>query len=108
MKLSVPAIMEGAIKTVSTQLDPTTALAIMDGVNLTMAKPAQVCMELIHACDMIILICVDINECSSDNAHGGCQHFCYNTAGSYYCTCVNGYELSSNGKTCIGMELIHA
>ena len=47
--MSVPAIMEGAIKTATTQLDPTTALAIVDGVNQTTAESAQVCMELIHA-----------------------------------------------------------
>ena len=104
--MSAPAIMEDASKTVSTQLGPTTALAIVDGVNQTMAESAQVCMELIHACDMIILICVDINECSSNN--GGCQHNCYNTAGSYYCTCNTGWELSSDGQTCMGMEHIHA
>ena len=48
-------------------------------------------------------ICVDINECSSNN--GGCQHNCYNTVGSYYCTCNTGWVLSSNGQTCTGMSL---
>ena len=44
--MSVPAIMEGAAKTVTTQLDPTTALATLDGCYQAMAKPAQVCRSL--------------------------------------------------------------
>ena len=27
---------------------------------------------------------------------------CVNTAGSYYCSCISGFTLSSNGRTCIG------
>ncbi|XP_078693848.1 uncharacterized protein LOC144923323 isoform X2 [Branchiostoma floridae x Branchiostoma belcheri] len=39
----------------------------------------------------------DINECLTNN--GGCQHDCVNTAGSYYCTCRDGYLLSQ-GHNC--------
>ena len=42
----------------------------------------------------------DIDECSDNN--GGCQHNCTNTEGSYYCTCVNGYDLV-NSIDCIGI-----
>ena len=41
--MTVPsAIMEDASKTVTTQMDPTTALATLDGCYQAMAKPAQV------------------------------------------------------------------
>ena len=48
----------------------------------------------------VMTILADINECSSNR--GGCQHYCHNTAGSYYCTCRTGYRLSSNRRSCIG------
>ena len=42
----------------------------------------------------------DVDECQSSN--GGCTHNCNNTIGSYYCSCYEGYELSSDNHTCIG------
>lgn len=44
---------------------------------------------------------VDTNECYG-TAHG-CQHNCINTHGSYHCTCISGYTLSSNLKSCLGV-----
>lgn len=41
--------------------------------------------------------CNDIDECALGNT--GCE-FCQNTVGSYECTCPDGYELSSDQKTC--------
>ncbi|KAI8515705.1 hypothetical protein Bbelb_065180 [Branchiostoma belcheri] len=34
----------------------------------------------------------DINECARSN--GGCSHMCVNTAGSFHCSCPDGYQLS--------------
>ena len=42
----------------------------------------------------------DINECIQ--GLDGCEHNCTNTNGSYYCTCINGYELETDNHTCIG------
>ena len=43
--------------------------------------------------------CLDIDECSDNN--GGCDHNCVNRAGSYHCTCDNGYDLVNTTK-CVG------
>ena len=42
----------------------------------------------------------DINECDSNN--GGCDHRCVNEPGSFRCECRTGFDLASNGTTCIG------
>jgi hypothetical protein len=34
--------------------------------------------------------CADIDECSENN--GGCDHRCFNTPGSYLCSCQAGYK----------------
>ena len=39
-------------------------------------------------------IITDINECSDNN--GGCNHYCNNTIGSYYCSCKEGYQLTED------------
>ena len=31
-----------------------------------------------------------------------CDQICTNTQGSYSCSCVSGYRLSSDGKSCLG------
>lgn len=47
----------------------------------------------------------DVDECSSE-IHA-CGHQCVNTAGSYRCTCLEGYRLSVDGKSCyLAPELI--
>ena len=43
----------------------------------------------------------DIDECVQGLA--GCDHNCNNTAGAYFCTCTDGYELESDNHTCTGM-----
>ena len=48
----------------------------------------------------IITMYLDINEC--EMLHGGCQHQCKNTNGSYLCQCNDGFLLNGNGRTCSG------
>ena len=48
-----------------------------------------------------LLYYIEINECNQGN--GGCEHTCTNTAGSFYCSCNTGYQLS--GKHCSGIEI---
>ena len=40
----------------------------------------------------------DVDECLINN--GGCGQGCVNTIGSYYCTCIHGYLLDDNERTC--------
>ena len=42
----------------------------------------------------------DIDECVE--GLGGCDHNCTNTNGSYFCSCMDGYELESDNHTCTG------
>nr|XP_040218674.2 epidermal growth factor-like protein 7 isoform X2 [Anopheles coluzzii] len=40
---------------------------------------------------------LDVNECKE---HKPCDQTCYNTEGSYYCTCRDGFMLQSDRQTC--------
>ena len=42
----------------------------------------------------------DINECNLNIS--GCSQECFNTVGSYYCDCDDGYLLGSDNHTCTG------
>ena len=35
-----------------------------------------------------------------------CQQICSNTLGSYACSCISGYQLAADRKSCIGFWLI--
>ena len=43
---------------------------------------------------------LDIDECAQGS--DGCDQNCTNTDESYYCTCMDGYELESDNHTCTG------
>ena len=43
---------------------------------------------------------LEIDECKTRN--GGCEHNCTNTEGSFYCSCVDGYQLT-NDVYCSGV-----
>ena len=45
----------------------------------------------------------DINECAQNN--GGCDRFCNNTEGSFFCYCGDGYNLIEDGRQCDGKNL---
>lgn len=51
--------------------------------------------------DVVVSIS-DIDEC--DDGSFNCSDGCVNTPGGAHCTCLDGYELDKDGKTCIGME----
>lgn len=45
---------------------------------------------------------IDIDECLSDN--GGCDDDCSNVAGSYKCSCDEGYKLDNDQHQCNGNQ----
>ena len=47
---------------------------------------------------------VDIDECF-DEDHNNCTQLCYNTEGSYSCSCQDGYYLQDYYK-CLGRLII--
>ena len=47
-----------------------------------------------------MFVCLDIDECSSSSPVCDINANCFNTRGSYYCTCKAGY--SGDGKNCKG------
>lgn len=48
--------------------------------------------------DISFLSLLDVDECLTNN--GGCEHLCYNTFGSRFCACYDGYI--QVGELCIG------
>ncbi|XP_072468338.1 low-density lipoprotein receptor-related protein 2 isoform X1 [Notamacropus eugenii] len=64
------------------------------------------CIEMMHICNHLD-DCGDnsdekgcgINECN-DPSISGCDHNCTDTQTSFYCTCLPGYKLMSDKKTC--------
>ena len=51
---------------------------------------------------MFFMVAIDINEC--DTSPCSSDATCSNTAGSFQCTCNNGY--SGNGITCTGIMIL--
>ena len=60
-------------------------------------------ISMIDKCFNILYL--DINECTAGTS--GCNHHCTDFPGTFKCSCVAGYRLSNNGKTCHGIYLLH-
>lgn len=49
---------------------------------------------------LLVFTFSDVNECASNN--GNCDAICTNTVGSYRCSCMGGFMLNVDGRTCDG------
>ena len=49
-----------------------------------------------------IVVLSDYDECGDNN--GGCGQICNNTVGSFFCSCLSGYELDEDKTSCNGRE----
>ena len=45
---------------------------------------------------------IDIDECAEDI--DGCAQICTNEVGSYFCTCLTGYQLATNEHACVDVD----
>lgn len=45
------------------------------------------------------------NWCEQGN--GGCEHFCRQSGGHFYCECANGYQLRDDGQSCELLDVCH-
>ena len=70
-----------------------------DGFSCTGIALAKHSTKTVYHCSSF----VDIDECQSNN--GGCEHACYNTAGSFTCDCRLGFALATDGSGCAGKLL---
>ena len=46
------------------------------------------------------MVTVDHDECGTNS--DACEQHCHNLNSSYYCTCMNGYRLGTDGRSCNG------
>ena len=44
--------------------------------------------------------CENVNECEQED-HGGCQHQCIDSHGSFHCHCAEGFRLDDNQRDCV-------
>ena len=51
-----------------------------------------------HKIKYIIINITDIDECSEKTS--GCEQSCKNTDGSFTCSCLEGYSLNDDNRTC--------
>ena len=59
-------------------------------------------LDTFHVCiQLFVVLFLDIDECLGNPCDRNA--ICSNTAGSFSCTCKNGY--SGNGTACNGMKL---
>ena len=68
-------------------------------------KVSETSMLAFHYFAIVIAVSLshmylEIDECLTRN--GGCEHNCTNTVGSFYCSCVDGYQLT-NDVYCSGV-----
>ena len=95
-------------KSVSTTLAPTLALATLATGWTLMGAHVQVNSWGGGGLKSVLfqsLFETDIHECN-EMTHR-CQHNCMNNAGSYTCSCMTGYTLSSDTYSCIGKPTSH-
>ena len=60
-------------------------------------------ISILHMC-MHPYSKLDTDECLANSTSDGCEQVCTNTIGSFQCSCIEGYTLSSNDKSCLDID----
>ena len=69
---------------------------------MPMEEIAMVYSEYVYQiCLIKITLFSDVDECSLSTDE--CERTCENTVGSYVCSCGEGHELNTDGRTCTGV-----
>ena len=61
------------------------------------------CWFLLHFINAFLCPIPDLDECTM-GVHS-CEQSCYNTPGSYSCSCEEGFQLRADKRHCIGMSI---
>ena len=54
---------------------------------------------------LLVWCLLDHNECASNDR--ACEQICHNSNNSHSCSCLSGYRLAKNNKTCEGIFTIY-
>ena len=99
--------METVLKSAQTPMEAFFAHAVLVISLVLITLHAMVSLSLLlKSFTSDVISCIDVNECSVLN--GDCSQLCTNTIGSYFCTCISGYFLTVNNKTCNGESVINS
>ena len=102
ISMSAPPIMEAVHKYASTLWVVTCVLATLAIVLLLITGLAMVSILYMWV-SVHLRVLSDTNECLTSN--GNCSQICINAMGSYFCSCLSGYNLAADSRTCEGRLL---
>ena len=85
------------------QMDLSTVLVTMD-IDWMLIIWLVMVWHLNSSVIIIIVSFPDIDECEEGTS--GCYQICTNNNGSYVCSCIDGYDLDMDSRTCNGQYLI--
>lgn len=54
------------------------------------------------SCIIMLLFYTDVDECQEQPTVCGSNAVCNNQPGTFRCECLEGYQFSDDGRTCIG------
>ena len=64
------------------------------------ADKCMLCRLVATKATRYVFLYTDVDECAQNT--DGCEQMCTDTAGSYQCSCRDGYRLGRDGRRCEG------
>ena len=108
----VPTPMEAmcAVAMLDIKFLPTTGLVWVRKYTICDTQILKVCSTYITLRIIICYWCTTSHHTDRDECAlgiSGCNQYCTNTNGSYFCSCYLGYQISSNSRMCVGKRTVH-